>query len=482
LAKLGPEWKDRFVQQTFPSLKIIFMKSLTKPASPKWMLLVAVSGLIFFSCQKQIEQQDKQQEIAAAAKDHGHLKQTKTFSSETAQKWLDMQLRILRLPLGPNPYGLNGNRYFAYCGIGLYESVVGGMPEYRSLSGQLTSMPAMPELESGKAYYWPASANAALAFLSKSFYTLAPTPLKSAMDSLERALNATYQSEVDEATFQRSVNFGRSVAQRIFDWSKADGSLTTWPPYAPPVGPGIWSPTAPNPTAIASPYWGYNRLFVQGSLDNTSSPPPPPYSTDPGSAYYAMVKNVYDISQTLTPEQIATALYFNDNPGFQGGTHYISIFSQVLHQEDPQLDFFALAQAQTGISLAESQIGCWKIKYQLLVERPIRYIRDVLGHATWNPVITTHPHPEFPSGHAQTGGAFAAVMTSLLGSSYQFTLHTYDNLGMTPRSYTSFMNLAEDIGRARVYGGIHYTYTCNESIRQGGKIVSNILARLQFKK
>jgi len=107
--------------------------------------------------------------------------------------------------------------------------------------------------------------------------------------------------------FQRSQNFGRTVAERIFSWSTTDGSLTVYPPYVQAALP-LWQPTAPNPTAVFAPYWGNNRLFVQGSLTGTSSPAPPPYSTVPGSAYYNMVKEVYDISQTLTPEQSATTL------------------------------------------------------------------------------------------------------------------------------------------------------------------------------
>src|SRR5690606_36304123 len=115
----------------------------------------------------------------------------------------------------------------------------------------------------------------------------------------------------------------------------------------------------------------------------------------------------------------------------------------------------------------------------LLVERLIRYIRDVLGHTSWSPVLSTPPHPDFPSGHSQTGGAFAAMMTSLFGDNYAITLHTYDNLGMTPRAYTSFWEMTDDIGRSRVYAGIHYTYSCVEGSRQGSKIAENILNRLK---
>jgi hypothetical protein len=195
-----------------------------------------------------------------------------------------------------------------------------------------------------------------------------------------------------------------------------------------------------------------------------------------------MVKEVYDISQALTPSQIAAALYFNDDPGFKGGTHYLSMFNQIMHIENPQLDFYALAHAKTGISMAESMINCWKIKYEVHLDRPIRYIRNVLGHATWTPLIPTHPHPDFPSGHSQNAGAFAAAMTSLFGNYYGFTLHTYDNLGLPPRTYDSFNEMAEDVGRARVYGGIHYTYSCVEAKRQGEKVATNIDSMLKFLK
>jgi hypothetical protein len=414
--------------------------------------------------------------------DNGHLNQTKTYSSEVAQKWHDLQLRLLRLPAGSNPFGMHGNRYFAYFGVALYESVVPGMPAYQSLSGQLTNMPAMPATEPGKGYHWPISANSALAFLTRNFYNNTSAANLASMDSLENALNGMYQSEVTTDIFQRSVGFGKAVAERIFEWSKTDGSLTVRPPYVAPQGLGIWSPTAPNPTSVSAPYWGLNRLFVPGSLNNTSSPPPPSYSTDPSSEYYKMVKEVYDISQSLTPAQIATAVYFKDNPGFQAGTHYQSIFSQVMHKENTQLDFYAVAQAKTGIALAESQIGCWKIKYDLLVERPIRYIRNVLGHTTWNPVLPTPPHPDFPSGHSQTGGALGKVLTSLFGDHYQITLNTYDNLGMAPRPYGSFTEMVDDIGKSRVYAGIHYNYSCTEGSKQGEKIAGNILNTLRFKK
>jgi hypothetical protein len=461
-------------------MKTTFNLSLIKRITAIVLIISFIS-----SCKKEIDKQTTPAEEfpTAANQSHGHLQQTKTFSAAVAQKWQDLQLRFLQLPTTTNPYGRHGHRWFAYCGIALYESVVPGMPAYQSLYDQLTDMPEMPSTEPGKAYHWPTSANAALAYMNKHFFTLTNTSAANvaSMDSLENALNSEYQSEINAETFQRSKDFGRTVAERIFNWSTTDGSANANQPYSMAALP-LWQPTAPNPTAVAEPYWGNNRQFVQGSSVGTASPLPPPYSTDPNSEYYAMVKEVYDVSQTLTPEQIATALYFRDSPGFPQATNYISTFSQVMHNENPQLDFYALAHAKTGIAFAESMINCWKIKYTVLQDRPTRYIRNVLGHTTWNSLIAIPPHPEFPSAHSQMAGAVTKVLTTLLGDNYHFTLHTYDYMGMAPRTYNSFNEMAVDIGKARVYAGIHYTYSCVEGRKQGERIAQNVLNILKFEK
>ena len=447
------------------------------------LLLVMI---IVVSCQKDIEKPIQiQEELPSAANQtSGHLEQTKKFPATVAQKWQDLQNRFLRTPTNANPFGRHAHRWFAYTGIALYEAVVPGMPSYQSLDDQLTDMPDMPETEPGKAYHWPTVANAALAFMNKKFFTVANVGAANvgSMDSLENALNSQYASEANNAaTFQRSIDFGKTVAERVFQWSVTDGSLNSNPPYVMSPLP-LWQPTAPNPTTVADPYWGNNRLLVQGSTTGIASPPPPQYSTVPGSAYYNMVKEVYDVSQTLTAADSATAYYFRDQPGFQAGTAYVSMFQQIMNVENPQLDFYALAHAKVGIALYESMISCWKIKYTILVDRPIRYIRTVLGHSTWSPLFPTPGHPDYPSGHSQNGGAFAAVMTTILGDNYQFTLHTYDNLGMAPRTYNSFDEMAVNVGRSRVLAGIHYTYSCVEGKTMGEKIAQNVLTILKFKK
>src|SRR6186997_3691612 len=142
------------------------MKPLKLTTLFTWLSIMITTIFVFVSCQKNVENEPTQEEIATAANqnnDHGHLQQTKTFSADVVIRWLNMQLDMLRVPLTGGATGSQAaNRAMAYCGIAVYESVVPGMPAYQTLTGQLNGFPAMPETEPGKAYHWAASANATL--------------------------------------------------------------------------------------------------------------------------------------------------------------------------------------------------------------------------------------------------------------------------------------------------------------------------------
>ena len=160
------------------------------------MLKIFLS-VLFFSCQKQIDRPAKENKLTQRAKNsiNGHLKQANTFSSDVVLKWIDLNRRILLTTSRVAP-GVRVNREFGYTGIALYESVVPGMPSYQSLSSQLNEMPVMPQTQPGAAYYWSASANAALAAMNRFFYPTTSAANKASMDSLENALNIQYEAGV----------------------------------------------------------------------------------------------------------------------------------------------------------------------------------------------------------------------------------------------------------------------------------------------
>ena len=417
--------------------------------------------------------------VSCKKDDNPPVKGTAAYSSDVTTSWINMQLKLTRATAGsPLFFG----RYFAYVSVAGYESVVPGMSDYKSLVGQLNGLPAMPATTPDVTYNWAISANAALAAMNRNFFPTATTANKASIDSLETANNTLFKQESTTDEINRSVDFGQKVAAVVFEWSKSDG-FDNATPYTPPTGAGLWVPTAPAFAKASLPNWGKNRLFVANSSTDAVPGAPTPYSEDTKSAFYAMVKDVYDVNQNLTADQKTIALFWADNAdgkSFISG-HWFSIFNQVLTKEKPKLDVASMAFAKLGISYADAGITCWQTKYKYSLVRPITYIRDVMKITDWNPYITTPAHPDYVSGHASNSGCANEVLSGIFGTSYQITDHSYDQIGFSPRSYASFDEIAKEAALSRLYGGIHYRASNEAGLALGKKVAQNINATVKFK-
>ena len=170
------------------------------------------------------------------------------------------------------------------------------------------------------------------------------------------------------------------------------------------------------------------------------------------------------------------AMFWRDVPGVTSPGHWLSILQQVVRKTNTRLDKAALAYALTGAALNDGSISCWQTKYHYNLVRPITYIRDIMGQTSWNSFLTTPAHPEYASGHAVLSSAAAAVFEKLFGNIGSFTDHTYDYLGFSPRTYTSFTAIGEEAAKSRLYAGIHYQPTIHAGILQGRKVTANIFS------
>ena len=121
-------------------------------------------------------------------------------------------------------------------------------------------------------------------------------------------------------------------------------------------------------------------------------------------------------------------------------------------------------------------------KYQVNLVRPITYIRNVMGHTSWNALFNTPGHPEFPSAHALNGGVISVMLTDVLGENFELTLDHYNYLGLPARHYASFDALGKEMGDSRVFGGIHYQASCDKGFWLGKKVSQNILSKVKFLK
>jgi len=397
-----------------------------------------------------------------------------SHSSEVLDKWMGLQIRLMRNATGISNHGLS--RHFAYTGVAALESLAPGLPAHNRWNTKWNGLTGLPVSQAPTQYYYPANVNAALAAINKAMFPNATAVDKAAIDSLEAGLNAEFAQTESSSKLARSSDFGKAVATAVLTWAIADGSANANAPYTVPAGPGMWKPTPTGFAAPATPYWGNNRTIIAGSITNASMPAPLPYSSQIGSPFYEMVKQIYTVSQNLTNDQKAMAIFWRDVPGATTPGHWLSILQQVIRKDGSSLDKGALAYALAGAAMNDALISCFKSKYQYNVQRPVTYIREVMGYTDWNPYIGTPAHPEYASAHASLSTAVADVLQQLFGNAGNFTDHTYDYMGLAPRTYSSYSAIGIEAGQSRVYAGIHYQNTVDASINMGRKVAANIFS------
>jgi len=217
-----------------------------------------------------------------------------------------------------------------------------------------------------------------------------------------------------------------------------------------------------------------------------------PFSKDTTSKFYKGVKEAYDISKHLTPEQINIALFWDCNPfaittsghmaiGYKKispGGHWMHITGLVTQQAHLSFDKSVVALALVGSTLMDAFISCWEEKYDSNRIRPETYI-DRYIDVKWQPVLQTPPFPEYTSGHAVISNAAAEVLTYLMGDNFTYNDNTEIPFGSGQRAFKSFRAAAAEASMSRFYGGIHYMESITNGNVQGVAVGNNVISKIK---
>ncbi|MFD2572868.1 vanadium-dependent haloperoxidase [Spirosoma soli] len=417
------------------------------------------------------------------------------YKADVAIAWGDMALRITAGTPGNTP--TYASREFGYLGLAMYETTVHGIADHKSLARQLTGLTRLPLPKTDSAYNWPLALNAGQAYLLKRLYEHTAANNKSAIDSLETAVQSIYGDTTSRNVVIRSVAFGQSVAAAIYEWSKTDGGHEGYKnpfplDYKLPTKPGSWFAPTDGQVAIARalhPRWGNNRTFALRN-SQMAVPKPASYSKDPNSEYFKLYKAVYDTNKRLTQAEKEAALWWADDPSqtFTPPGHSYKLASIAIKTTRANLAQAVEAYARTGMAIADAFICCFKTKYTYHNERPSSFIRANIDR-TWFPFWPEPPFPGFSSGHSTQGAATAAVLTDLFGPNVHFTDDSHvgrpkdaiRNVEFKARSFNSFWEAAEELGWSRILGGIH-TQQDNETGLSEGRKIGNNINQLAWKK
>ena len=313
-------------------------------------------------------------------------------------------------------------------------------------------------------------------------------------ENLQAELSASLAEIPDGGAEQRGLRLGHDIARSILAQRAGDG----WDDVVDPqteigTDPGEWRPT---PTGFANPLapnWGDVTPWAVESAQQFMPEAPPTLTSNEYAAAYNETKELGAANSEQrglrTADQTQIALFWADGAGtYTPPGHWNNIAGEVLQAEGRTTAEIAGLFAELNVALADAAITCWEAKYTYDLWRPVTAINlgDLDGNPltvadpSWRSLIATPPFPEYPSGHSTFSPAAAAILTAEFGDNYGFTTGTSSpdpTIAGVTRSFSSFTEAAEEAGRSRIYGGIHFDFANQNGLESGRQIAEWVLVR-----
>lgn len=293
---------------------------------------------------------------------------------------------------------------------------------------------------------------------------------------LDARLAASLSGIPDGPAKTKGVALGIASGNAILALRAGDGAYQNPVVDLPPSNvPGVYNIVPPF-TFVFAPFWKTMQLFSLQIHDQFRSSPPPALNSEIYTKAFNEVKQVGDVNSTIrTPDQSAYAKWWYE-PSDIGWNRIARTQATNLN---PGLYKTARMFALLNMAMADAYTAGWDSKFYYNFWRPYTAIRaaatdgndETVADRNWEPAEVTPPVPDYPSTHSALGNAAATVLTHFFGShsSFSGTSTTAFPAGAI-RSFSSFMQAADENADSRVRAGIHFRFACDAGQLLGNKV------------
>ena len=288
----------------------------------------------------------------------------------------------------------------------------------------------------------------------------------------------------------RGLEWGQRVAEEIVAWRNADGLSTAPSTYVGSLAPGKWRPT-PRPSVPPGgpelpglpggfPTLATTTPFVIPSPSSfRSTTGPTPLTSAQYTADFNEVKLVGEAtSLARTADQTLAARFWGSTAaGFWNRAAAAASRERHLTLSD-NARLFALL----NVAITDALISCWDSKYFFEFWRPITAIRladtdgnpDTIPQTNWTPLLTTPNYPDYDSGQQSNSGTAASILTAYFGSEMPVEGFSEAEPAVI-RSFPNFRAAADEAMMARIWSGIHFRTTQEDTRARANKIATYVL-------
>jgi hypothetical protein len=307
---------------------------------------------------------------------------------------------------------------------------------------------------------------------ASAMYVVLSTLVPAQKSAFEGAYKSIIGKITEGAAKERGVAFGGEVAKLFLEVRANDGMNAT-AEYKPLTGPGQWKPTPPAEAPMALPNLANVLPFTTKTFGFLKVEGPPALDS---AAYAGDVDEVRQVgsrnSTTRTADQTASAIFWYITTPVPWQAAARAAAQKInLGLVDCARIFALMNMAGT-----DAYIAGWQIKQKTNFWRPITAIREGIPNPdpSWEPLLGTPPHPDYPSAHNIYSGATAEVIRRLIGID-QLTFSSVLALPTGPlvRSWNSLSEAEKDVIGARIWAGIHFRIADEHGIALGHAIAEN---------
>jgi hypothetical protein len=375
-------------------------------------------------------------------------------------------------------------RYFAMVQIAVHDALNAIKPKYQRFA-------LLNEREQ------LASADAAVA--SAAYWAIKGMNLQDAqpIDAwYEESLATVPDGEAEEAGKALGKKAADAIIANRADDNFIQANLTAAPFLPDGVAPGEYRSTLPYsnagmPKVKSLPLWGtMMKPFSVASNSQFRPGAPHAVNSDQYTADYIEIKNKgARIDHTRTSDESEIGVFWVERSAIGWNRFARNLIKTTKMDAWKTARLFALMHT----AMADGASGCFEAKYHYFYWRPETAVRladtdgnpNTIGNATWLPSYTeipnvlnpaqnayTPPIPDYPSAHANFGGAAAEILKLFFGTDNVSVDQTSLTLPGVTRHYSSISQAARDNSLSRVYVGFHFRKACMAGEEQGRQIAN----------
>ncbi|MBM7831387.1 hypothetical protein JOE59_002092 [Agromyces cerinus] len=291
---------------------------------------------------------------------------------------------------------------------------------------------------------------------------------------------AAFLAEVPKGVgLVHGTRVGEDAAAAIIALRADDGRGDPHPFLAQP-DIGVWRPTPDLLLPMAVSWLGFVDPLVIDSPTQFAPAGPDPVESDAYATDFTEVKEKGALNgSTRSDDESATALFWTANPVAQ----YNAVMRAETAQRGYDIGESARAFALLGTSMADTQITCWRSKFDEAYWRPITAIHEAgadgndatMADPMWKAFRETPPYPDYTSGHACVTGSASEVFGHLFGADTIDIDVPSTVQGRPDRHFAATSDLDDEAMNARIWLGFHFRKAMTDGNALGHSVAGHVI-------